>query len=263
MANETAPAKQQVDEESLEGQVKEMYRRVADDPHGDFHFEMGRGLTERLGYPAADLDRIPAQAIESFAGVGYYFHLADIQEGESVVDLGSGSGTDTFVASLKVGSQGQVIGIDMTDPQREKAERLRDEAGFANITYLKGYIDDLPLDDECADVVISNGVINLVPDKAAVFREVVRVLKPGGRLAISDIVTESQLPETVSCNADLWAACIGGAMQEDSYRAAIEAAGLSVEQVEPCPYEFISENALGAAEQWGVKSVALKAVKPA
>ena len=130
MANETAPAKQQVDEESLEGQVKEMYRRVADDPHGEFHFELGRGLTERLGYPADDLDRIPAQAIESFAGVGYYFHLADIQEGESVVDLGSGSGTDTFVASLKVGSQGQVIGIDMTDPQRKKAERLCDEAGL-------------------------------------------------------------------------------------------------------------------------------------
>ena len=263
MANETAPAKQQVDEESLEGQVKEMYQRVADDPHGEFHFELGRGLTERLGYPAGDLDRIPAQAIESFAGVGYYFHLADIQEGESVVDLGSGSGTDTFVASLKVGSQGQVTGIDMTDPQREKAERLRDEGGFANVTYLKGYIDDLPLDDECTDVVISNGVINLVPDKAAVFREVFRILKPGGRLVISDIVTESQLPETVSCNADLWAACIGGAMQEDDYSAAIEAAGLAVEQVEPCAYEFISENALGAAEQWGVKSIALKAVKSA
>ena len=263
MANETAPAKQQVDEESLEGQVKEMYQRVADDPHGEFHYELGRGLTERLGYPAGDLDRIPAQAIESFAGVGYYFHLADIQEGESVVDLGSGSGTDTFVASLKVGSQGQVTGIDMTDPQREKAERLRDEGGFANVTYLKGYIDDLPLDDECTDVVISNGVINLVPDKAAVFREVFRILKPGGRLVISDIVTESQLPETVSCNADLWAACIGGAMQEDDYSAAIEAAGLAVEQVEPCAYEFISENALGAAEQWGVKSIALKAVKSA
>ena len=93
-----------------------MYRRVADDPHGEFHFEMGRGLTERLGYPADDLDRIPAEAIEAVAGVGYYFHLADIQEGESVVDLGSGSGTDTFFASLKVRSQGQVIGIDMTDP---------------------------------------------------------------------------------------------------------------------------------------------------
>ena len=102
-----------------------------------------------------------------------------------------------------------------------------------------------------------------MPDKSAVFREVARVLRPGERLAISYIVTESKLPKTVSCNADLWAACIGGAMQETSYRAAIEAAGLSVEQVEPCSYEFISENALGAAEQWGVKSIALKAVNPA
>ena len=238
-----------------------MYQRVAEDPNGEFHFEMGRALAERLGYPAQDLDRIPAEAIESFAGVGYYFHLADLKEGESVLDLGSGSGTDTFVAALKVGPSGQVIGIDMTDAQRAKAELLRDEAGFTQVTYRKGYIEDLPCDDEMVDALISNGVINLSADKAAVFRDAARVLKPGGRMAFSDIVTESQLPETVSCNADLWAACIGGAMQEDNYRTTIEAAGFDLVTVEPMPYKFISDNAIGAAKNWGVKSVSLLAVK--
>lgn len=263
MTTQGAPKKQEVDSESLEAQVKDMYRRVAVDPHGEFHFEMGRGLTERLGYPPEDLDRIPAEALESFAGVGYYFHLADLRDGETVLDLGSGSGTDTFVAALKVGPDGKVIGVDMTDEQRAKAERLRDEAGFTNITYQKGYIEDVSCADDSVDAVISNGVINLSPDKAAVFREAARVLRPGGRLAISDIVTESQLPESVSCDADIWAACIGGAMQEDDYRATITAAGFDVVRVEPCPYEFISENARGAAEKWGVKSIALLAVKPA
>ena len=263
MTAPSAPNKQQVDEESLEGQVKEMYRKVADEPDGEFHFEMGRGLAEKLGYPADDLDRIPADSIKSFAGVGYYFHLADLKDGENVLDLGSGSGTDTFIAARKVGPEGTVTGIDMTDEQLAKANRLCGEAGFSNVTYRKGYINEVSLPDGSIDAVISNGVINLVPDKGSVFREVARVLRPGGRLALSDIVTESQLPDTVSCNADLWAACIGGAMQEDDYRSTIEAAGLEVTQVEPCPYEFISDNAKGAAENWGVKSIALLAVKPA
>jgi len=252
-----------VDRDSLESQVKEMYRKVADEPHAGYHFEMGRGLTERLGYPVADLDRIPQAAIESFAGVGYYFHLADIQEGETVVDLGSGSGTDTFVAALKTGANGRVIGLDMTDAQLAKASRLRDAAGFAQVEYRKSYIEDAPVESGTVDVVISNGVINLSPDKPAVFREVARMLRPGGRLAIADIVTESQLPESVSCNADLWAACIGGAMQVDDYVAAIEAAGLTVETVETNDaYGFISDNARGATEKWGVKSVSLLARKP-
>jgi protein-L-isoaspartate O-methyltransferase len=113
------------DPKELEIKVKAMYRSVAENPHGDFHFEMGRALAERLGYLPADLDRIPAEAIDSFAGVGYYFHLADLKEGETVVDLGSGSGMDSFIAALKVGARGKVFGIDMTDEQRAKAERLR------------------------------------------------------------------------------------------------------------------------------------------
>ena len=257
-----AVADQSVDRESLESQVKDMYSRVARDPDGEFHFEMGRALTERLGYPPEDLDLIPQEAIASFAGVGYYFHLADLKSGERVVDLGSGSGTDTFVAALKVGEQGSVVGIDMTDAQREKSEALRDAAGLGQVTYHKGYIEALPMGDGSVDVVISNGVINLSPDKAAVFAETARVLKPGGRLAIADIVSDHQLPETISCNADLWAACIGGAMQVDDYKTAIEAAGMKVTQVEiNDAYAFISDNALGATKKFGVKSVSLLAIK--
>jgi SAM-dependent methyltransferase len=252
-----------VDREELENKVKEMYRQVAEDPHGDFHFEMGRVLTERLGYAPDDLDRIPTEAIESFAGVGYYFHLADLKEGESVIDLGSGSGTDCFVAALKVGPSGRVVGVDMTDEQRAKAEHLRKRTGFSNITYLKGYIEDLPVADDSFDALISNGVINLSPDKTRVFMEVARVLRQGGRMAISDIVTEAQLPEGVVCDATLWAACIGGAMQQDDYCAAIEAAGLKVVTREDNPrYRFISDQAIAAGEKFGVKSISIVAVKP-
>jgi SAM-dependent methyltransferase len=250
------------DPKDLEAKVKAMYRSVAENPHGEFHFEMGRALAERLGYPPADLDRIPAEAIESFAGVGYYFHLADLEEDETVVDLGSGSGMDTFVASLKVGDRGKVIGVDMTDEQRAKAERLRDRAGFRNVTYVKGYVEDIQLLDAAADAVISNGVINLAVDKSKVFREAARLLKSGGRLAISDIVTEVQLPDSIVCNSTLWAACIGGAAQQDDYRSRIEAAGLAVVKVQDNPaYQFISDNARGASRKFGVKSISLLAVK--
>ena len=251
------------DPKDLEAKVKDMYRAVAENPHGEFHFEMGRVLAERLGYPTADLDRIPAEAIASFAGVGHYFHLADLKPGETVIDLGSGSGMDTFIAALHVGARGEVIGVDMTDEQRAKAERLRDAHGVPNINYLKGYIEEVPLRDECADAVISNGVINLATDKAKVFREAARLLKSGGRLAISDIVTEVPLPESIVCNSTLWAACIGGAAQQDNYRGLIEAAGLRVATVEDNrAYAFISDNARGASKKYGVKSVSILATKP-
>jgi SAM-dependent methyltransferase len=256
------PTNVSFDPKDLESKVKAMYRAVAENPRGEFHFEMGRAMAERLGYAPADLDRIPAAAIESFAGVGYYFDLAALRQGETVVDLGSGSGMDSFIAGLKVGPGGSVIGIDMTDAQLNKAERLRAAAGFTNVAYRKGYIDKTTCEHGSADVVISNGVINLAPDKEAVFREAARLLKAGGRLAISDIVTASQLPDTVVCNADLWAACIGGAMQRDNYRQAIEGAGLRVKSVcDNAGYQFISANAKGAQQKWGVKSISLLAIK--
>jgi arsenite methyltransferase len=250
------------DPKELEIKVKAMYRSVAENPHGDFHFEIGRDLAERLGYLPADLDRIPAEAIDSFAGVGYYFHLADLKEGETVVDLGSGSGMDSFIAALKVGARGKMFGIDMTDEQRAKAERLRVRDGFITVKYLKGYIEEVPLPDGTADAIISNGVINLATDKTRVFREAARLLKPGGRLALADIITEAQLPDTIVCNSTLWAAYIGGAAQRGCYRAQIEAAGLRVMQEEDNPqYQFISDNAKGASKKFGVKSVSLLARK--
>ena len=252
----------QVNRAELEGKVKAMYKDVAEHPHAEFHFEMGRALAERLGYRPADLDRIPAEAIESFAGVGYYFHLLDDLHGARVLDLGSGSGMDTFVAGLLVGPAGTVIGLDMTDPQRAKAEALRQRAGVRNLTYVKGYIDAAPFEDGSFDVIISNGVINLAVDKPQVFREVARLLRPGGKLALADIVTDVLLPENISCNTTLWAACIGGAWQIGRYKDAIESAGLRIvaEQVND-EYRFLSDNAQGATKKFGVKSVSLRADK--
>jgi len=253
---------QRIDIVSLEEKVKAMYRDVALDPHGEFHFEMGRALAERLGYAPADLDAIPGEAIDSFAGVGYYFDLAHLKPGETVVDLGSGSGTDSFIAARKVGKTGTVIGVDMTDEQLAKADRLRAAAGFGNVAYRKGYIQATGLADASCDAVITNGVINLAPDKGEVFREAARLLKAGGRLALADIVTEVQLPGGITGDATLWAACIGGAMQVGDYVSAIEAAGLRVRQVKENPqYRFISTNAQGATKKYGVKSVSLVATK--
>lgn len=251
-----------LDTAALEQKVKAMYRDVALAPHGEFHFEMGRGLAQRLGYAPADLDTIPSESIDSFAGVGYYFDLARLQRGETVVDLGSGSGMDSFIAAGKVGKAGTVIGVDMTDEQIAKAERLRVAAGFGNVSYRKAYIDATGLADASCDAVISNGVINLAPDKGSVFREAARLLRPGGRLALADIVTEVPLPEGITCDATLWAACIGGAMQVGDYSSAVEAAGLRVTQMRDNPqYEFISQNAQGATRKYRVKSVSLVATK--
>lgn len=251
-----------VDAAELEQKVKKMYTDVALNPKGEYHFEMGRDLAAKLGYEKNDLDSIPGSAIDSFAGVGYYFDIANIQPGEQVLDLGSGSGMDVFVAALKVGNKGHVSGADMTDDQLQKAKRLSKESNIENVSFHKTYIEKLPFEDASFDVVISNGVINLCPDKEKVFAEVARVLKPKGRMAIADIVTEKQLPENVVCNSTLWAACIGGAAQQDSYHEAIKKAGLEIIVVRNNDaYGFISKSAKNASKDFGVKSVTLLAQK--
>ena len=175
-----------VDGERLEAEVKAMYRHVAYEDEAALHFEVGRGLAERLGYPGELLDAIPAEALASFAGVGHHLDLAALQRGEAVLDLGSGSGTDVFCAAVLVGESGRVVGVDFTDEQLAKATRLRDRDGFSQVELVSSHIERLPFDDAVFDVVVSNGVINLSLLKGRVFAEAARVLRPGGRLVIAD-----------------------------------------------------------------------------
>jgi arsenite methyltransferase len=255
----TTPART-LDTQELQQRVKHMYQEVALEPEREFHFETGRALAERLGYPPADLDRIPAPAIDSFAGVGHFLDLADIAPGDVVLDLGSGSGMDSFLAAVAVGAEGRVVGVDMTAEQLAKARRLATEAGLDNVEFREGYIEDPPVEADAFDCVISNGVINLSPDKEAVFAAAARALRAGGRLALADIVSREQLPEGVTCDASLWAACIGGAMQRDDYREAIEAAGLEITAwLDNEQYRFVSERADNAVRKYGVKSISLLA----
>src|SRR5215204_4445699 len=228
-----------VDRERLEREVKAMYSDVAQQPGGEFHFELGRALAERLGYPGALLDQIPAAAVESFAGVGYALDLAALRAGEFVLDLGSGSGTDAFAAARLVGAAGWVHGLDMTDEQRAKAERLRREAGLHRVEFHKGYVEELPFEGGVLDAVISNGVINLSSDKQQVFEEIARVLRPGGRAAIADIVSSRPLKPATVAKVELWAACVAGAVPGLDYAAGLEQAGLKVETIrENTSYRF-------------------------
>ncbi len=254
-------ARELIDPDYLESAIKWIYTEVAENPDGDFHFLTGRSLAENLGYDPEVLDRLPAEAIESFAGVGFYFDLAGLQEGERVVDLGSGSGTDLFYAAVQVGGSGQLTGIDITDAQLAKARRLRDEHGFGQVELVEGRIEELPVESASVDCVVSNGVINLAPEKARVFREAARILKPGGRLALADIVSGRPLVERTRRNTDLWAACIGGAVPRETYVEAIESAGLEVKEVRENSYEFLTDHALEASEKYGIVSVTLLATK--
>ena len=250
-----------VDAERLEAEVKEMYRHVARGEEAELHFELGRSLAERLGYPGELLDAIPAEALASFAGVGYHLDLAALQPGDEVLDLGSGSGTDLFCAAAVVGESGRVVGVDITDEQTLKASRLRDRDGFSQIELVEARIEELPFDDGSFDAVLSNGVINLSPAKGRVFAEAARVLRPRGRLAIADIVSGRALKERTRRNVELWAACIAGAIPRDAYLKAIEAEGLHVKAVRKNDYRFISERALNACSTYEVESISLGAVK--
>src|SRR3954453_6971039 len=241
-----------VDGERLEAEVKEMYRHVARGDDAALHFEVGRGVAEHLGYPAELLDAIPQEALASYAGVGYHLDLAALGPGERVLDLGSGSGTDVFCAAVLVGGSGQVVGVDMTDEQLGKAARLRDRDGFDHAELVEAHIEQLPFEDASFDVVMSNGVINPSPVKGRVFAEAARVLRPGGRLVLADIVSGKALKERTRRNVDLWAACIAGAVPRHSYLAAIEDEGLQVKDVRKNDYRFISERALDACSTYEV-----------
>jgi SAM-dependent methyltransferase len=249
-----------VDLEALYREIAAMYRDVANENVRDLHFPTGRRLAEALGYPADLLDALPVGAVTSFAGVGYHLGLARLLPGERVLDLGSGSGMDAFAAAAQVGGAGSVTGIDITPEQLAKAQRLgRDR----QVSFVHARIEELPSGDGRFDAVISNGVINLSPDKPAVFAEAARVLRPGGRLALSDIVTERPIMARTVEQADLWAACIAGASQRDVYVRDITAAGLDLEVlVENPAYHFTSERAQRTSAKYAARSISLLARKP-
>jgi arsenite methyltransferase len=193
-----------VDVQALRSAIQEEYAEVATRPEKGFHFHTGRPLARLLGYPAEAVDPLPDSVVESFAGVGNPFVFGPLHPGETVVEVGSGAGFDAILAARQVGPGGRVIGVDMTPAMLAKARANVERMGLENVELRQAYIEDLPVDDATADVVISNGVINLSPDKEKVFREIARVLEPGGRVQIADIVVARAVPDAAKENVDLW-----------------------------------------------------------
>ncbi len=222
------------DPDSIRKTVTENYARVAErsqsccgpspsccgtDPAAD-------QMASRIGYSSDQLAVLPDEANLGL-GCGNPTAIDSLTPGEVVVDLGSGAGIDVFLASKEVGPTGKVIGVDMTDAMLEKARRNATKGGYENVEFRKGKIEELPIEDESVDVIISNCVINLSPEKDRVFREAFRVLKPGGRMMISDIVLEKELPQEVADKMEAWVACVGGAILRDAYLQAVKDAGFS------------------------------------
>jgi arsenite methyltransferase len=193
-----------VDRDELRRRISEKYRDVAMNPEMGFHFHTGRPLTQMLGYPAEVVDRLPAGTVDSFAGTGNPFVFGDLLPGDTVVDVGCGAGLDTLIAAQQVGPSGRVIAVDMTPEMLRKTEAGARELGLTNVEVREGHAENLPVDDQAADVVISNGVVNLCPDKLAVFRQLHRVLKPGGRLQIGDILVHKEVPQAAKEDLELW-----------------------------------------------------------
>jgi len=193
-----------VDRDELRREVQAKYAAVAVEPDAEYHFHTGRAVAERCRYDLDAVDALPPVAVESFAGVANPFELRDLEPGERVVDLGSGAGFDSFLAANAVGANGRVIGVDMTAEMLAKAADVASIVGSDNVEFREGFLEDLPVEDGWADVVISNGVVNLCPDKAGAFREAWRVLRPGGVLQFADIANGNEVPEEARRHIDLW-----------------------------------------------------------
>jgi arsenite methyltransferase len=213
----------------LRKQVSQTYDRVAREPKGNFHFHRGPEYACRmLGYDLEELAMLPAESTASFAGVGNPHRIGSIEPGETVLDIGCGSGMDLMLAARRTGPSGKAIGVDMTPAMLELAKRGALKAGlWENVEVRRGMAEELPVETESVDVVISNGVINLSPDKDRAFREVCRVLRPGGRLYLADVVAQRELSLAVRSDADLWAASIGGALPETELNEIIAGVGLT------------------------------------
>jgi SAM-dependent methyltransferase len=200
----TITPRAQVDREQLRTAIREEYAQVARDPGQGFHFHTGRPLADLLGYRPEWLQGVPADALDSFAGTGNPFLAGELAAGEHVVDVGCGAGLDTMIAARMVGPSGRVVGVDMTPDMLARARAAAKAAGATNVELRQGYLEDLPVANEWADVVISNGVLNLAPDKEAAFAELARAVRPGGRLQIADLLVTKPVPESAKAKVELW-----------------------------------------------------------
>ena len=245
--------------------VEGMYTAVAHEPEREFHFPTGAAACLAVGYPQAELRGLPAAALESFAGVGYPFAAGAIRAGDAVLDIGSGSGTDALIAARRVGPAGRVVALDMTAAMRAKLAATLRESGVENVAVLAGNAQSIPLADGSVDVVTSNGVLNLVPDKARAFAEIHRVLKPGGRVQIADIALEEPIADKYRRDPQMWAECVVGAVPDEKYVELLETAGLAeVEAIHRFDYFALSRSAetRTVAGLFGARAVVLRARKP-
>jgi SAM-dependent methyltransferase len=251
--------------EAIHGAVRQMYAAVATSPDREFHFPTGRRACEVLGYPDRQLDDLPDKALESFAGVGYPFAADVLREGDIVLDIGSGSGTDALISAKLVGTTGRVYALDMTAEMRAKLTDTAAAAGISNIEVIEGDAESIPLADESVDVVTTNGVINLVPDKARAISEIFRVLRPGGRLQISDIALTKSVAEQFRQDPQLWAECVVGAVEEDRYLVMLRNSGFDkVERIGDLDYFSLSSSSKTkeVAQLFNAHSVTIRATKP-
>jgi arsenite methyltransferase len=227
-----------VEPEALRASVREKYREVAMHPGGAFHFHTGRPLAALLGYPPSLVEPLPDPAVESFAGVANPFSLRPLDKGDRVVEVGSGGGFDSIVAARQVGADGRVVGVDMTPEMLTKSQETARLLGLSQVEFREGLAEDIPVDDGWADVVISNGVLNLVADKAQAFAEIFRVLRPGGHLQFADIAVGRTVPAEAVCNVDLWTDCIAGGLSRDGWQQVLRDAGFVAVKVGPAVDTF-------------------------
>jgi arsenite methyltransferase len=247
--------------EKLRRDVREKYREVALDPHGALGSYTGRPLAAKLGYPSPIVDALPDRAVESFAGVSNPFSLRDLQRGERIVDVGSGAGFDAFIAAAAVGDLGRVIGVDMTPEMVKKSQDTADALGLQQVEFRQGLAEALPSEDNWADVVISNGVINLCADKPTVFAEIHRVLRPGGALQFADVASGRPVPAEAQCDIELRTFCIAGALSLTDWQKTLEDAGFADIAIGPSADKFggtAHEEQARAFEVYGYAILAFK-----
>jgi len=253
----------ELDTAVLRDSIRDEYAAVATEPDRGFHFHTGRKLAVLLGYDESWIDALPAGAVDSMAGTGNPFALGEIQPGEHVLDCGSGAGVDSLIAARLVGSAGSVIGIDMTPEMLDRARHAATASGLDNVEFQEGYLEALPIDDGWADVIISNGVLNLVPDKATALAEMFRVLRPGGRLQVADIVLGRAVSDRAKQDVSLWTGCIAGGLLESELAEIVAAAGFVDVEVIPGGDVFAGAPQHSNAAAYGTIGAGLRARRPA